>query len=136
LIYGQAFFPLAEPVHLALGDTVSVAIHADLVDTDYIWRWHTTVFSQGNPNEVKASFQQSTFWGKPLSPARLRKGAGSYVPALNEEGRIEQFILSLMDGERPLEQIARQAAARFPERFSGWRDALTRVAGLSQKYSR
>jgi type I protein arginine methyltransferase len=81
LIYGQAFFPLAEPVHLALGDTVSVAIHADLVDTDYIWRWHTTVFSQGNPNEVKASFQQSTFWGKPLSPARLRKGAGSYVPA-------------------------------------------------------
>jgi hypothetical protein len=41
-----------------------------------------------------------------------------------------------MDGESSLEQIARQAAARFPERFSGWRDALTRVAGLSQKYSR
>lgn len=135
LIYGSAFFPWTAPVEVAAGDTVSVTLRADLVGEDYIWAWHTTVSGQGLPEQVKASFRQSTFFGVPLSPGRLRKGAASYLPTLNEEGQIEQFILAQMDGQTSLEEIARRVTARFPRRFPAWRDALTLAGELARRYS-
>ncbi len=41
LVYGHAFFPWSAPVPLAEGDTVSVALRADLVGEDYVWCWDT-----------------------------------------------------------------------------------------------
>ncbi|PYT92310.1 MAG: hypothetical protein DMG36_15625 [Acidobacteria bacterium] len=136
LIYGSAFFPWLEPVTLAVGDVISVAIQAKLIDEDYIWRWDTRVLSQGDAGQIKADFKQSTFFGVPLSPERMHRWASHHVPALNEEGQLELFILSLMDGEKSLEEIAKQAVDRFPNRFSGWHDALTHVGKLSENYSR
>ncbi len=62
LIYGQAFFPWSDPVSLVPGDIVSVTIYANLVGDDYIWSWKTHVISQGEREQVKAKFQQSTFF--------------------------------------------------------------------------
>jgi protein arginine N-methyltransferase 1 len=136
LIYGAAFFPWTQPVTIDPGDSVTVALRADLVGEDYIWRWDTTVLDAGRPGQVKAKFNQSTFFGVPVSPAHLRKRAESYVPVLDDEGRIDQFILAAMDGETPLGKIARRVCDRFPSRFAEAPDALNRVSDLAQRYSR
>lgn len=136
LIYGSAFFPWPAPVDLLIGDTVSIALRANLVGEDYIWCWDTYVLNQGHPRSVKANFKQSTFFGASLSPARLRKQASNYVPMLNGDGQIDRLVLELMDGATSLGAIARQVSDRFPTRFARWEDALTRVGELSQKYSR
>jgi protein arginine N-methyltransferase 1 len=135
-IFGNAFFPLSTPVMLAAGDTVSVAVRADLVGEDYIWCWNTRILDQGRSDQVKAQFKQSTFFGALLSPAQLQKRADSHIPKLNEEGQIDQFILSLVDGQTSLEEIARRVSGRFPSRFIKWQDALTRAGELLPKYTR
>lgn len=136
LIYGSVFFPWLTPVRLADEDTVSVTLRADLVGDDHVWSWNTRVLEQGDPSRVKANFEQSTFFGVPLSVAQLRKQQASCVPTLNRDGEIDRLILSSMDGKTPLAEIARKVSDRFPERFTGWKDALTRVGRLSQEYSR
>ena len=59
-VYGRGFFPLLEPIPIVKGDTISLSIQAELVDEDYIWRWHTRIHSQDDPATVKADFKQST----------------------------------------------------------------------------
>jgi len=133
LIYGSAFFPLPDPVVLVTGDTVSVAVQAHLVGEDYIWSWDTCVTSESK--EVKAEFKQSTFFGVPLSAANLRKQAAKYIPALDQEGQIDRFILTSMDGRTSLNDIANAVSARYSSHFTTWQDALTRVGELSKRYS-
>ena len=135
-IYGHTFVPWPEPVCLAEGDTVSVTLHADLIGEDYIWRWNTCVLDLGRPGQLKADFKQSTLFASPLSAEQLRKVAASHVPARNEDGEIDHFILTQMDGHTPLGEIARRLVEQFPSRFAGWRDALTQVGKLSHRYSR
>jgi len=135
LIYGGGFFPWLQPVELAVNDVVTIKLNADLVHEDYIWRWDTRVLSLGNSTQVKADFKQSTFFGVPLSLAQLHKRAANYVPTLNDEGQIDQMILSRIDGMTSLEEIADQLTKQFPTHFADWNDALTRVGDLSRKYS-
>lgn len=135
LIYGRAFFPWPEPVSLAVNDTLSVSLHANLVGEDYIWRWNTQVLSQASGGQVKAEFKQSTFYGAPLSPERLRRCEAGYCPRLNQEGRLDRVILTLMNGDLSLDQITRQVMEQFPRRFTSWKEALAYVGELSQKYS-
>jgi protein arginine N-methyltransferase 1 len=133
LIYGSAFFPWSDPVMLVTGDTVTVAVQANLVGEDYIWSWDTCVRS--GSNALKAEFKQSTFFGVPLSAAGLRKQAASHIPTLDEKGQIDQFILTCMDGRTSLNDIAKAVLARYSSHFANWQDALTRAAELSKRYS-
>jgi len=50
--------------------------------------------------------------------------------------RTESWLLQVMDGNRPLEAIAREAAERFPNVFSRPEDAFRRAARLAAKFSR
>ena len=136
LIYGNAFFPFSNSVPLAAGDKISVEIYANLVSEDYVWRWNTFVLSQGQKEHVKADLNQSTFYGIPLSQGTLQKIANNHVPMLEDEGLIDQFILSQMNGNTSLGEIAERLLDSFPDHFPKWYDALTRVGQLSKKYSR
>jgi protein arginine N-methyltransferase 1 len=136
LIYGQAFFPLAEPVALSAGDEVAVRFDAHLVGDDYVWQWRTTVLEQGDPHRVKGDFRQSTIHGVPLSLDRLRRREAGHVPMLNEDGEIDRLILSLADGVTPLREIAVRIAEKFPTRFGHWEEALTWVADTLGRYGR
>ena len=135
LIYGQALFPLAEPVSLAPGDTVSVALEARLIGGDYAWRWNTRVLRHGEPGAANTDFEQSTDPAAALSGGAPRWDIGR-APALTETGELDRLILTLMDDATPLGDIARQAQRRYPTRFSTWRDALTYVGEVSDQYSR
>jgi len=133
LIYGNAFFPLTNPVRLSAGDTVSVNLSAYLVGDEYVWSWNTRVLGGG---EVKADFKQSTFFAEIVSPEQLRKKSTKHIPALSTAGQGEHLILSLIDGQRTLDEIARLALERFPGHFRNRQESLTRCSELSQKYSR
>ncbi|CAN5664534.1 hypothetical protein BH18ACI4_BH18ACI4_06720 [soil metagenome] len=135
MIYGQALFPLAQPVELASGDEVRVDLRADMVGEDYVWSWRSRVCHQGQIERIKAKFEQSTFFGAPLSTTQLRKEASAFVPRLNEEGQLRALALSLMNGHRSLQQIADQLVERFPNRFSQSHDALKEVSELSRTFS-
>lgn len=134
VIYGQAFFPLQEPVEIQAGDSISVHLRADLVDDDYTWQWHTRISAQGS-RQTKTEFKQSTFFGGSLSPASLRKREMGYRPVLDETGRVESFILSMMTGHNTLEEIAQRAFQEFPSHFAGWKEALALAADLATRYS-
>ena len=133
LVYGNGFFPFTEPLQLSTGDEVRITIQADLVDKDYVWRWQTKVQSAHCDSEI--NFKQSSFFSVPLSKKQLHKQAAGYVPTTNEDGKITAFVLSLMDGELSVEEIAKRLADRFPESFRDQYDALTAVSRLSLRYS-
>ncbi|MCU0836212.1 MAG: 50S ribosomal protein L11 methyltransferase [Chromatiaceae bacterium] len=135
LIYGQAFFPLQEPVALSEGDQVSVMLRADLVDDDYVWRWDTRVTAAGDPSHVKAKFRQSTFYGAPISLEKLKRRGDSFVPQPVEAAEIDRFVLSLVDGRTSLGEIASRLVGRYPQRFARQQEALTHVADLIERYA-
>lgn len=131
-IYQTAFCPWPRPLQLAPGDRIRAELQARLIAGDYVWFWDSTVDRAGEP---PVTFRQSTFFSNAPSPDRLRRRGDGYVPMLDEDGRIDSFVLSRMDGQTPLGQIARELQACFPGRFARWEDALTRVGTLSERYA-
>lgn len=135
LIYGKAFLPFEQPVSLEAGDVLSLALHANLVKSDYLWRWNLRVTDSAGV-QVKANFMQSSFFAAPLSPAQLRKQAADFVPAPNPDAAVDFLVLTHFRDGKSLGQIARCLVDAFPGRFNSEMDALTHVAELSLKYSR
>lgn len=134
LIYGNAYFPFSQPVTLGVGDTATVALRADLIGDDYIWRWDTRVLARARPDQIKANFRQSTLAGVPLSPQQMRRRAHDYVPSLTERGAIAHAILERMAHGMRNDQTAREIAGRFPQRFRTWEEALAEVGEVATKY--
>ncbi len=132
LVYRQQFLPLPQPVDLRAGDRVSLRLEAIHTGTDYVWRWQTEIEPADGP---ASSFDQSTFFSRPVSLASLRKRAGGYVPQLNDKGRVLDFVLRRMDGHTSLEVIARELYGAFPGRFEDWRQAFERVAEIAESCS-
>jgi protein arginine N-methyltransferase 1 len=131
--YSTILLPWSYPIPLAAGDRVVVHLEAALAGDDYIWNWRTTAFD-GRKGAEKAGFAQSTFFGVPLSMARLRKRGASYTPTLNEDGRIARFVLDSMGQGMPVGDIVRRLSSEFTGRFTNPSDTLSFVADLTQKY--
>lgn len=134
-IYGNIFFPWPQAIELAPGDSITVDLQANSVGDDYIWRWETVIYAQGDESRIKAHFQQSTLNNMPLSLHDLHKRADQFVPQLNEQGKFDLFILEGMQQALPLKEIAQALAQKFPATFPDWKIALNRVGDLATKYS-
>ena len=132
-IWGTPFFALQEPIVLIEGDEVIVNLSARLVHKEYVWRWDTRVI--GSDGAVKADFKQSTFYGEIISLSHLRKQAATFVPALNEEGRINAFILAQMNGQTSSQTIAERLSEQFPALFPTWQKAMKSVGDVAGKFS-
>ncbi|MBC7813257.1 MAG: class I SAM-dependent methyltransferase [Burkholderiales bacterium] len=135
LVYGRIFVPFATPIDLTTGDTLTLSLRANFVGGDYIWLWDTVVTNESAPNTQKVNFRQSTLLGEAFSPDYLRRRADSFVPAVNDDGKIVRFVLQAMEQNLALGEIANKLTQQFPERFQNWRAALDRAADLSAKYS-
>ncbi len=135
LIYGQVFFPFAEPIAVQTGETMSVDLRAQLVHDDYVWQW-TTAWSPSDPARGPAvRHQQSSFFGVPVSAERLRPVEQGHRPRLNAEGRLERDVLGAMTGERSVEELARQLLSDYPGRFANEQQALEFVRDRSTRFS-
>jgi protein arginine N-methyltransferase 1 len=135
LVYSSSFLPWSAPVPLEVGDTIAARLRADLTGTDYTWGWDSKVF-HGNTPGIKVDFRQSTFLGLPFSSTRLRRRGSNYRPMLGEEGQVADLVIGQMNGETPLEDIARTAMRQFPAHFRTFSEALSRVGDLSETYGR
>jgi protein arginine N-methyltransferase 1 len=134
-LYGQVFFPFAQPLAWAEGDRLEVDLRAHRVGENYLWEWRTRLSPRaGGAPETR--FAQSSLAGAVLSPETFRRGGHDYVPHLDEEGSIDVFILQAMDGTASVGDIARGLLERFPHRFPGEREARDRVSALSRARSR
>lgn len=136
IVYGSFFFPWIHPVQFKRGETVRVQLEAKLVGNDYAWRWTTQVKSTDATGKDRERFDQSTLAGSVLSLTQLRKQSADHVPQLSGEGLLDRKILEMMDGRVTLEEISRKLVSEYPERFSGWQDAMKFASALSRKYSR
>ncbi len=105
------------------------------VGDDYIWSWQTQVTAGDDSHQVKANFQQSSFFGVPRSPQTLHKYADSYIPTLNESAKIDAMAIDLLLASKSLGEIAQDLSQQFPHRFPTQNQALNYVAALAQKYS-
>jgi len=133
-IYGQILLPWLDPVTVAEGQEIHVALRADLIGPDYVWSWNTTILAcHGAP---PIHFKQSTFQGANFSRDSLRRQAVDHAPRLTAAGQADLWMLERMDGSASLEIIAQSAAERFPRLFSSWREAFQRVVDLSKEFSR
>jgi protein arginine N-methyltransferase 1 len=135
LLYGNAFFPLQQPVDVSKGDAIAVSLQANLLTDEYIWRWNTRVTSAQGAVEPKAEFSQSTAFVAAHALEGLRRGEASYVPVLSGREQLDRFILDQMDGSRSVGDIAEAVTAHFPMDFPTWEDALGAVGEMSRRYS-
>ena len=126
-VYGQVFFPWPRAVALEADDTVAVSLRASLVGDDYVWTWRCVIEAGDRPGHVKATFDQSTFHSVPLSLDRLRRESPEHAPARSDAVRLDHFILSAVDGQVSLGEIARRVAEAFPGRFGNEQEALDHV---------
>jgi protein arginine N-methyltransferase 1 len=133
VIYGSAFFPWQEPVPVEAGDVVSMTLEGRLVGEDYVWNWHSQI---GGPAHTRVEFRQTSLLGEAVSAATLKRRAVQFKPALGEDGQIDQFALSAMNGRASLGTIARRVMDRFPGRFADLPAAISRVSQLSERYAR
>jgi type I protein arginine methyltransferase len=133
-VYGQVFLPLLMPVEVDAEEEICAELHADLIGTDYVWRWESK--AEAKPGRNAVNYRQSTFQGGGISPSSLRKRSGEFVPVLSEAGLAERWLFMAMDGKTPLEQIAVKAAELFPHTFSRAEDAFRRAGEISDRYSR
>lgn len=131
-ISGQLFLPWPEPTPLVEGQAVDVALHADLVRNDYVWRWESKIDSVGR---LARHFRQSSLQGANFTLPSLRRQAADFVPALSEEGHADRWLLQAMDGKTSLQRIAESAAQTFPDIFPRWENALRRAAELAKQFS-
>jgi len=133
-VYGQVFLPFLFPVQLTAGEKIRAGLYADLVGTDYVWRWELE--RPAAPGRDAVNFKQSTFQGGRMTPSSLRKRAAEFVPVLSEAGLAERWLFMAMDGRTPLDQVAIQAAEHFPHTFARVEDAFRRAGEISDRYSR
>jgi protein arginine N-methyltransferase 1 len=135
-IYGQAFFPLHEPVNLTPGDLISFDFSASLFGDEYVFRWDTRVTEPSNPSRAKAVFTQSTLFASPLSPEGLAKHGEGYAPARTEDSEAVCFVLERVDSRRTIGELSKEIEGRFPELFRSQAEALSFVTKLTDKYCR
>ncbi len=131
--YGNPLLIFPKPVAVNACDKIFVQLSATLIDEEYVWRWDTKITGDGG--EVKADYTQSTFFGNIISPASLRKQASAFVPTLNEEGRINAFVMAQINGKTSLQTIAENLCDHFPHVFPTWQKAMKPIGDIAKKFS-
>jgi protein arginine N-methyltransferase 1 len=132
LIYGSVFLALPKPLELAAGDRLSVRLLADLVGEEYIWRWETEATG---PERPRTRLRQSTLLGSLVSLDELSRREAGHVPVVSETAVLDHEILGALAAGTALGEIARDVAARYPERFADWHRALAYVSDLYLRYA-
>ena len=128
-IYGQGFFPWLDALQLEVDDRIQFRCRAAWVGLRYHWRWTTQVHRAGK-TLPKAQFDQSTFWGDPISADAIDLTDPTSAPNSAQCGDVVRFVLDRCNGQRPLREIAQQTAEAFPSVYPSIDDAQRTVSDL------
>jgi protein arginine N-methyltransferase 1 len=133
-VYSQIFLPWLSAVALQQGEQVRVQLRADLIGSNYVWEWNTSVAATASRDAIH--YRQSTFRGSHMSPRFLRSRSADFTPVLSPEGQADLFLLQSMTGATTLREIAESAARQFPQVFASAVAAFNRAATLAEKLAR
>ena len=133
MAYGTTFFPCAEVVTLAAGDTLRARLRADNFSGTYTFSWHTQVID-GATQTVRTHLQQSTFFGGLESVRALHMRSQGYQPHLSRMGQIDTAVLSWMAEGHTLRVIAQQLMQHFAPEYPNEIEAMTKAGDMSVKY--
>ncbi len=133
LIYEQIFFPFERPFDLAPGDNVRLRFKANPIESRYVWSWNSALYRHGC-DEPETEYSQSSFLSKVMSARSLRRRAADYVPQPRPSQAVDLHCLSMIDGQRSLEQIAIELRSRFPETFPNFQKALDHATRVATRY--
>lgn len=132
LVYGQAFFPIEQPLAVREGLAFDVELAARYINGEYVWTWSLS----GTDADGRAyKFRQSTFKGEIFTPEILAPRAAGYRPSRKLALEIDMTCVGMFDGSLTLLDIAERLIQLFPDRFNGKSHAFDHVAGLSARYS-
>ena len=126
--WNHRLLPLAEPLDLQAEDHLEVSLQ--VTENASGWQWEVI---QTRAGQRLAQQSQSTAAGElrhPDPPETLQ----SRCVRLNTDGRVDFFILGLMDGETSLREMARKTATEFPDRFRHPQDALSYIQNRIAEY--
>lgn len=132
-VYGQAFFPLDQPINLGDQTDVAVDMAALMVSGRYIWNWSLRATDTAGRAH---SFRQSSFKAQILSHDQLAPRASTFCPPAKAGQRIDAWCLVRFDGKTDLAQLADQVLHEFPDHFADHRAAFDHVSSLSARYNK
>lgn len=124
-----ACLPVAEPVTVRAGETVTVALR--LRPSAPIYAWDATV-SSGTCARV--AFHQSTLEAAPIDPADLRRPDSR--PVLSPYGEARAAVLRLCDGQSTVQEIECLVYDRHRALFGTPAEAGAFVAGVLARHAR
>jgi predicted RNA methylase len=135
--WAHSFFPLVQPTPIQKGDHVNVAISTN---DGAEWRWRVGVYGGRGPDHQGdrriAEFDQSTFFGFPVSKAKLLQQSSDYVPRISRRGEAELLMLELLrDGNRTTQEIERQVMSDFPDCYPSALAASEAVRNVIERSS-
>jgi len=117
----QALFPCKDEIRVKKNDILKVNLKAFRALTQFYWRWTCKVERKGK--EI-ASF---TFDNLKLDKESILFGREGFKPNLNEDGSAENMILSLCNGNRTFDEIAKLLQKKMPKKFLNLKSALKNV---------
>ncbi len=132
LVYGNAFFPLEQAIHVLQGERLHTRFSAKLIGDEYIYTWISEHFD--GEGKSLARFKQSTFNAKPLSEKKLAFASPDYLPALNKNGEFTLCVLQAVAKNMTMADIAAQLLTDFPGHFENRELAAQVVAKIIQKF--
>lgn len=133
LVYGQTFLPFETLQSVGPEDRIEVTLSATLINGSYEWSWFSDIF-MGTDERPVARMRQSGFKSHVLSPARLTVKSNAHVPQRSAKHELDSFILSQIDGKRPIREIADALSARFGDQIETPQKAHDLVAALIGRY--
>jgi hypothetical protein len=77
----------------------------------------------------------STLFSSPMTARSLDKARATHTLALNAEGRLLRDTLSLCDGGRSVEAVARHLRQQYASRFASDAEAVTFVQRVVRRYA-
>jgi SAM-dependent methyltransferase len=121
MVYGQAFFPLAEAVSVGAGDRIEFAFRAAHALGEPVWAWDTTV---ARADGRRDSQRQSTLAGTGASHDALRWTMPEARPTGSGAHAVYATLIRLADGSRTNEEIARALNEAHAGAFRSTDEAL------------
>jgi protein arginine N-methyltransferase 1 len=121
-VWPQVLFPFSDPPLAEGGQTVELALEAGPFGEDLVWRWRVAV--------GETACEGNSLEGSSVRADELERWDPDRVPELEPELAIDRAVLSSVDGERTLDEIARALIERFPERLADLDAAQRRVLAV------
>jgi hypothetical protein len=122
--WSPAFLPVDPPIEVKKDDQLRFRLVRPPFGP---WSW----FVKAGESEQR----HCTLFARPLSADALSKNSPDYRPTVSREGEATRFVLSQIDGQRSVQDVAGLLSDHFPSRFGGFEESVAFVRKIVKQYS-